>query len=41
MSKLKPLAVVIPAVALVGWLGYTFWQAYQPQADRMQGQIEA
>jgi HlyD family secretion protein len=41
MSKLKPLAVVIPAVALVGWLGYTFWQAYQPQAERMQGQIEA
>ncbi|MEH6532974.1 MAG: efflux RND transporter periplasmic adaptor subunit [Photobacterium frigidiphilum] len=41
MNKLKPLAVVIPAVALVGWLGYTFWQAYQPQAERMQGQIEA
>ncbi|KLV03623.1 membrane protein [Photobacterium aquae] len=44
MSKSKSsaaLAVAIPAVALVGWLGYTFWDAYQPEPVRMQGQIEA
>ncbi|UTV29716.1 HlyD family secretion protein [Photobacterium atrarenae] len=41
MSKSKAFAVIIPAAALVGWLGYTFWQAYQPQPERMQGQIEA
>ncbi|PID75167.1 MAG: hypothetical protein CSB23_04985 [Deltaproteobacteria bacterium] len=26
---------------LLFWLGYTFWQTYQPQALRLQGQIEA
>ncbi|WP_299017982.1 efflux RND transporter periplasmic adaptor subunit [uncultured Photobacterium sp.] len=41
MSKFKSLAAVVPAAVLVGWLGYTFWQAYQPQPERMQGQIEA
>ncbi|OAN11238.1 hypothetical protein A3K86_19970 [Photobacterium jeanii] len=41
MSKYKSLAAVVPAAALVGWLGYTFWQAYQPQPERLQGQIEA
>ncbi|SKA48612.1 HlyD family secretion protein [Photobacterium toruni] len=41
MSKLKAIAVAVPVIAVVGWLGYTFWQAYQPQPERMQGQIEA
>ncbi len=41
MSKYKSFAAIIPAAALVGWLGYTFWQAYQPQPERLQGQIEA
>lgn len=41
MSKFKALAAVVPAAALVGWIGYTFWEAYQPQPERMQGQIEA
>ncbi|WP_273860236.1 HlyD family secretion protein [Photobacterium sp. GSS17] len=41
MSKLKTLAAVIPAAALVGWLGYSFWQAYQPFPVRLQGQVEA
>lgn len=41
MSKVKTLAVVVPVAALVSWLGYTFWQAYQPVPERMQGQIEA
>ncbi|MCW8328507.1 efflux RND transporter periplasmic adaptor subunit [Photobacterium sp. SDRW27] len=41
MSKVKSLVAIVPAAALVGWLGYTFWQAYQPQPERMQGQIEA
>ncbi|EAS66614.1 hypothetical protein C0W92_08525 [Photobacterium angustum] len=41
MSKLKSIAVAVPVIAVVGWLGYTFWHAYQPQPERMQGQIEA
>lgn len=41
MSKLKSMAVAVPGIAVVGWLGYTFWHAYQPQPERMQGQIEA
>ncbi|KJF97958.1 HlyD family secretion protein [Photobacterium leiognathi] len=41
MSKLKSMAVAVPVIAVVGWLGYTFWHAYQPQPERMQGQIEA
>ncbi|QUJ70374.1 efflux RND transporter periplasmic adaptor subunit (plasmid) [Photobacterium sp. GJ3] len=41
MSKLKTLAVIVPAIALTGWLGYRFWAAYQPQPERLQGQIEA
>ena len=41
MSKLKAIAIAVPVIAVVGWLGYTFWHAYQPQPERMQGQIEA
>ncbi|MEI8592823.1 HlyD family secretion protein [Photobacterium sp. Hal280] len=41
MSKFKTLAVVLPAAALATWLGYRFWNAYQPAAERLQGQIEA
>ncbi|PSW20703.1 hypothetical protein C9I98_07625 [Photobacterium sanctipauli] len=41
MSKFKSIAAVVPVAAVVGWLGFTFWQAYQPAPVRMQGQIEA
>jgi len=34
------LGFTIPA-AVVGWLCYTFWYAYQPKPLQMQGQIEA
>lgn len=33
--------LVACAAALVGWLSYTFWLAYQPRPIRLQGQIEA
>ncbi len=45
MSQTKsPIATVLTfgcIAALTGWLGYTFWDAYQPQPHRLQGQIEA
>lgn len=34
------LGISIPA-AIVGWLCYTFWYAYQPKPTVLQGQIEA
>ena len=39
--KQVTLLFTLIAVALVGWIGYSFYQAYQPQAVRLQGQIEA
>ncbi|WP_017006765.1 biotin/lipoyl-binding protein, partial [Enterovibrio norvegicus] len=41
MSKLKSAFMAVPAAALIGWVGYSFYQAYQPQPERFQGQIEA
>lgn len=41
MAKLKPVLPVIPVAVLVGWLGYNFYEAYQPEPERLQGQIEA
>ncbi|OEE62631.1 hypothetical protein A1OK_07450 [Enterovibrio norvegicus FF-454] len=41
MSKLKSAFMAVPAAALIGWVGYSFYQAYQPQSERFQGQIEA
>jgi HlyD family secretion protein len=38
-SPLIMLAVIV--LALVSWLSYTFWLAYQPKPERIQGQIEA
>ncbi|OBT17013.1 hypothetical protein A9264_09810 [Vibrio sp. UCD-FRSSP16_10] len=39
MSTKKPIAVV--ALALVGLVGYGFYQAYQPEPIRIQGQMTA
>ena len=33
--------LVCGVIALTGWLGYNFWQSYQPASYRLQGQIEA
>ena len=45
MSTLKNLRINWPVTLLVllliGWLSYSFYQAYQPAPYRMQGQIEA
>ncbi|MBV7296383.1 HlyD family secretion protein [Enterovibrio paralichthyis] len=41
MSKLKSAALVLPAAAVLGWIGYSFYQAYLPQPEHFQGQIEA
>ncbi len=41
MRVVKIIAVVLVLAAVVGWLGYTFRQAYRPGAERIQGQIEA
>ncbi len=35
------LLLILCFFALIAWLGYTFWQAYQPSPTRLQGQIEA
>lgn len=40
MNK-NQLVVVFPLLAIVVWLFYTFYQAYQPQPERLHGQIEA
>ena len=41
MKYVKSLLLILIVGALIGWLGYSFYQAYQPQPIRLQGQIEA
>ncbi len=41
MRLMKISALVLFGVAAVGWLGYSFWLAYQPLPVIIQGQIEA
>ncbi len=41
MRFFKNLLIVIVVVAVISWLSYTFWHAYQPKQLRLQGQIEA
>ncbi|WP_028022341.1 HlyD family secretion protein [Enterovibrio calviensis] len=41
MSNIKSALIAVPAAALIGWVGYSFYHAYQPQPERFQGQIEA
>lgn len=40
-SKATLIATAATVTAVIGWLGYQFWSAYQPQPVSMQGQIEA
>jgi len=41
MNKLFSILTWIIVIALLALVGRSFWQAYQPQAQRLQGQIEA
>ena len=41
MKAVKSSIIVISVIAAVAWIGYSFYQAYQPQPIRLQGQIES
>jgi len=41
MRILKTAGLLLTATAVVGWLCYNFWIAYQPVSPILQGQIEA
>jgi HlyD family secretion protein len=41
MRIFRTASVFVIFAAIVAWLSYTFWLAYQPKPVRMQGQIEA
>ncbi len=41
MRLFRTSLLVIVITAVVAWLSYTFWYAYQPKPLRLQGQIEA
>lgn len=41
MKSLKPVLLSLCAVGVVSWVGYSFYQAYQPEPVRLQGMIEA
>ncbi|WP_299692631.1 efflux RND transporter periplasmic adaptor subunit [uncultured Vibrio sp.] len=41
MKPIKPLLLALIGIGVTGWIGYSFYQAYQPQPIRIQGQIDA
>jgi len=41
MRILRTLLIVVLAAGVSFWLCYSFWYAYQPKPERLQGQIEA
>ena len=41
MGKVQSALVAVFVVAVGSWVGYSFWQAYQPKPLLLQGQIEA
>lgn len=41
MKTVKTTIMTLTAVAVVGWIGYRFYQAYQPETVTLQGQIES
>ncbi len=41
MKKAKPLLLTAVALSVASWVGYSFYQAYQPKPVRLQGQIES
>ena len=41
MKPIKPLILSLVGIGIIGWVGYSFYQAYQPQPVKLQGQIDA
>lgn len=41
MKQAKPIVITATAIALASWVGYSFYQAYQPKRLKLQGQIES
>ena len=41
MKSVKPLIASIIGIGIVGWVAYSFYQAYLPQPVKIQGQIDA
>ncbi|ENM5926318.1 TPA: HlyD family secretion protein [Vibrio mimicus] len=41
MKTVKTTIMTLTAVAVVGWIGYRFYQAYQPEPVTLQGQMES
>ncbi|WCP68393.1 biotin/lipoyl-binding protein [Vibrio tubiashii] len=41
MKNAKPLLLTAVALGVASWVGYSFYQAYQPKPIRLQGQIES
>ncbi|MEF2483026.1 efflux RND transporter periplasmic adaptor subunit [Vibrio mimicus] len=41
MKTVKTTIMTLTAVAVVGWIGYRFYQSYQPEPVTLQGQIES
>jgi HlyD family secretion protein len=41
MNKVKSLLLSLGAIAVIGWIGVKFFEAYQPAPFRIQGQIES
>lgn len=41
MKSFKPVLLSLCAAGVVSWVGYSFYQAYQPEPVRLQGMIEA
>ncbi|WP_394251237.1 HlyD family secretion protein [Vibrio profundi] len=41
MKSIKPILTSALTLGVIGWVGYSFYQAYQPQPIKLQGQIEA
>ncbi|EKO3451629.1 biotin/lipoyl-binding protein [Vibrio fluvialis] len=41
MKAAKSSLLAVTVLAAAGWIGYSFYQAYQPEPVRLQGQIES
>ncbi|MBY7913047.1 biotin/lipoyl-binding protein [Vibrio fluvialis] len=41
MKAAKSSLLAVTVLAAAGWIGYSFYQAYQPEPARLQGQIES
>ncbi|MUK91952.1 biotin/lipoyl-binding protein [Aliivibrio fischeri] len=41
MSNSKKIISIVTLSVVIGWIGYSFWSAYQPRPELLQGQIEA